>query len=54
MTTKNFKLTLTKDSKVPSSMSLAALLSPRANESIAPKSTKERVIVGDLEIYRHT
>jgi len=43
------KLTLTKESKVPSSMSLAAFLSPRANESMAPKSTKELVIAGDLE-----
>ena len=35
-----FYPTLTKESKVPSSMSLAAFLSPRANESIAPKTEK--------------
>ena len=45
----SFKLTLTKASKVPSSMSLAAFLRPRENESIAPKNTKNEVIVDDLE-----
>jgi len=34
---------------VPSSMSLAAFLSPRANESIAPKNTKKEVTDSDLE-----
>ena len=45
----DFKLTLTKESKVPSSMSLAAFLSPRAKESIAPENTKKYVTVSDLE-----
>lgn len=48
-TRQNYKLTLTKESKVPSSMSLAAFLSPRANESIAPSNIKEYLIVDDLQ-----
>ena len=35
-----FDLTLTKESKLPSSISLAALFSPRAKESIAPITKK--------------